>query len=726
MIRTMTRTADPANEPTLADVDVFATEELSLPNPVLDSGSFIVDGMTVSTGMTVLVSFQSSSIANGIYEYTSSGNVLARIDDMASGQTIRTPYYVTVAEGDDNEGYVYELDADFVVGSTGNTWTLSEGPEGSLWPNQWMAGPYRPIQQASEPVMRPMVPADSPVYNPDLGLTALFRQSVYLNLNRTPKISEYKRHDDPWDDRTVLNWLINNHAEVILDQQVQLSLAISATLSNKHIIFHGDGWDGPAKVITTRVNVKPFDIGGSTNLRFSGQAVFEAGIPRDTTNIYAVSATSSFENFSAESIWSRGFTHAFRVSAAHEGFRIGELNVYDYPTELPILVTNATGSQYSHIGRCLNIPQFATIATDAAATITAFSSSDVTEHTGTLTADRTLTLSTDNVVKDKTLRIKRTGSGAFNLSVGGLVNLTTNTEALIGWDGVAGAWKLLSSASVSPAFGTANTWTAAQTFTVTDNSNPAVKITQLGSALAFLVEDQASDTTPFGIDASGNVISGHTAALAAQSVTPRIATTGTSAASTAQGSINWATSSTTAGAFLFAKSRGNTIGTHTIVASGDLLGRLSWAGSNGTTFDEAAIIDAEVAGTPGSSADMPGRINLKTSADGSATPTTRVSVGSTNVTVSASVNYAADAQASDTYVITLSPVPVAYVEGMQVIFKANTANTGAATLNVNSLGAKTIVKAVSTALSNNDILAGMMCLCVYDGTNFILMNPRTL
>ena len=96
-----------------------------------------------------------------------------------------------------------------------------------------------------------------------------------------------------------------------------------------------------------------------------------------------------------------------------------------------------------------------------------------------------------------------------------------------------------------------------------------------------------------------------------------------------------------------------------------------------------------------------------------------------NATMGA-INYAADAQVSDTYAITLSPVPAAYITGMQVTFKANTANTGAATLNVNGLGAKTIVKAVSTALATNDILANMFCLCVYDGTNFVLMNPRTL
>lgn len=85
--------------------------------------------------------------------------------------------------------------------------------------------------------------------------------------------------------------------------------------------------------------------------------------------------------------------------------------------------------------------------------------------------------------------------------------------------------------------------------------------------------------------------------------------------------------------------------------------------------------------------------------------------------------YAADAGANDTYVITLSPVPTSYTNGMIVYFKANTANTGAATINVNSLGAKTIVKYVSTTLADGDIAAGMFCTVIYDGTNFVLQNP---
>ncbi len=85
--------------------------------------------------------------------------------------------------------------------------------------------------------------------------------------------------------------------------------------------------------------------------------------------------------------------------------------------------------------------------------------------------------------------------------------------------------------------------------------------------------------------------------------------------------------------------------------------------------------------------------------------------------------YAADAGANDTYAITLSPVPTSYTNGMIVYFKANTANTGAATLNVNSLGAKTIVKGVNTTLADGDITAGMFVTVIYDGTNFVLQNP---
>lgn len=84
-------------------------------------------------------------------------------------------------------------------------------------------------------------------------------------------------------------------------------------------------------------------------------------------------------------------------------------------------------------------------------------------------------------------------------------------------------------------------------------------------------------------------------------------------------------------------------------------------------------------------------------------------------------NYAADAGSTDTYAITLSPVPSAYVTGMVVVFKANTINTGACSLTVNTLAQIAIKKDASSDLSNSDILAGQIVMVVYDGTNFQLI-----
>ncbi len=93
-------------------------------------------------------------------------------------------------------------------------------------------------------------------------------------------------------------------------------------------------------------------------------------------------------------------------------------------------------------------------------------------------------------------------------------------------------------------------------------------------------------------------------------------------------------------------------------------------------------------------------------------------VAITPITQTGTEIYGVDAGASDTYAITLTPAPAAYATGMIVNFKANTANTGAATLNVNGLGAKTILKTNDTALDDNDIEAGQIVTVVYDGTNF--------
>jgi hypothetical protein len=79
------------------------------------------------------------------------------------------------------------------------------------------------------------------------------------------------------------------------------------------------------------------------------------------------------------------------------------------------------------------------------------------------------------------------------------------------------------------------------------------------------------------------------------------------------------------------------------------------------------------------------------------------------------------------YAVGLSPVLTAYTPGLVVRFMPDTASSGGATLNVNSLGAKTIVTGPNsqTVLTSNDIPASVVSEVVYDGTNFELVAPKS-
>lgn len=77
-----------------------------------------------------------------------------------------------------------------------------------------------------------------------------------------------------------------------------------------------------------------------------------------------------------------------------------------------------------------------------------------------------------------------------------------------------------------------------------------------------------------------------------------------------------------------------------------------------------------------------------------------------------------DAGANDTYTCTVTPTLTAYTAGMVVVFSPNTNNTGAATVNIDSLGAKDIVTAANGTPSDGDLTADRFYTLFYDGTSF--------
>ncbi len=82
--------------------------------------------------------------------------------------------------------------------------------------------------------------------------------------------------------------------------------------------------------------------------------------------------------------------------------------------------------------------------------------------------------------------------------------------------------------------------------------------------------------------------------------------------------------------------------------------------------------------------------------------------------------YVVDSGTANVKVITPSPAVTAYAAGLAFRVKMLLANTGATTINVSGLGAKSIKRPDGSALHADDLLAGEIALIVYDGTNFQL------
>ena len=88
-----------------------------------------------------------------------------------------------------------------------------------------------------------------------------------------------------------------------------------------------------------------------------------------------------------------------------------------------------------------------------------------------------------------------------------------------------------------------------------------------------------------------------------------------------------------------------------------------------------------------------------------------------------SFTYLTSPAGTNTMTATASIGMSAYATGQRFFFVAPATNTGACTLNINSIGIKSITKSGTTALVAGDIASGAIVQVVYDGTQFQLLNP---
>lgn len=84
------------------------------------------------------------------------------------------------------------------------------------------------------------------------------------------------------------------------------------------------------------------------------------------------------------------------------------------------------------------------------------------------------------------------------------------------------------------------------------------------------------------------------------------------------------------------------------------------------------------------------------------------------------IPYVIAAGLANAYTVTLNPAPTSYIEGMALAVKINVDNTGASTIDVNNLGAKTIKKPNGNDVSLGNLKAGSIYSLRYNGINFIL------
>ena len=150
--------------------------------------------------------------------------------------------------------------------------------------------------------------------------------------------------------------------------------------------------------------------------------------------------------------------------------------------------------------------------------------------------------------------------------------------------------------------------------------------TGIWSPAADTIAFSEGGTEAMRIDSSGRLLVGTSSArsnLFNSTFAPRLQIEGTDYSSSMASLI--CNSAGENAWLIFGRSKGTTIGSNTLPSADDLLGAISFQGSDGTEFCESANIRAFIDGTPGAN-DMPGRLVFSTTADGASSPTERARI----------------------------------------------------------------------------------------------------
>jgi hypothetical protein len=250
-------------------------------------------------------------------------------------------------------------------------------------------------------------------------------------------------------------------------------------------------------------------------------------------------------------------------------------------------------------------------------------------------SNRTLKIAGPGAVADAV--IGTTTNHTLNIITGNTVRATVDTSGNVGIGtttaagGASNFVDIYGSASSAVNFHNATSGTGA-----TDGG----VVGQYGSDLVVfnyesgIIQFGTNNTERARIDSSGRLLVGTSTTRTWASVTGQFQLEGTSFNTSSPFFIN--NSNDQYGPFLLlGKSRGTSIGSNTIVQSGDLIGSINFAGADGSVLRTGANIEAFIDGTPGSG-DLPTRLVFSTTADGASSPTERMRLDSAGSMVLAS------------------------------------------------------------------------------------------
>jgi hypothetical protein len=233
-------------------------------------------------------------------------------------------------------------------------------------------------------------------------------------------------------------------------------------------------------------------------------------------------------------------------------------------------------------------------------------------------------------------------------------------------------------------------------------TNAAASATAAAASTAAAA-DSASAAASSATAASGSA----TAASASQAAAATSATNAASSEAAASASATAAAASEAA-----ASSSASTASTAASSASASATNAASSASTASAQATNAATSATNAASSASAAA------SSATAASGSATAAAASATAAASAVANTNSIWCGTAGGTDTIALTPSPALGSYGAGITIRFKTAGANTGAVTVNVSGLGAKSLKDASGTALVASAMASGEVIEATYDGTEF--------